>query len=157
MAGVIALLNRDHAQRAEHILVHNVDDAAGGRHQINVERIGNRLHRALGAFTIQLKRPAQEVFGEIAKNDIGVCDRWQFTALAISDGAGDGTCRLRADAQGLCQFRHIGDGAAACAHCLHIQRGGADGQVADFGCPLPTRFQIFNKGNVGGRAADIQG
>ena len=63
---------------------------------------------------------------------------------------------MRADPQRLGKLWHIGDGAAAGAHRFHVQRGGADGEVADFGGAHAPRFEIFDERHIGGGAADIQ-
>jgi hypothetical protein len=72
IARIIALLHRNHAQRAEHVLVDDVDDPARGFHQPDAQRIGNRLHRRLGPFAVELERAAQQVFRQIAQHDIGI-------------------------------------------------------------------------------------
>lgn len=63
VARVVALLHRDHAQRAEHVLVDDVDDAARRFHQADAERVGNGLDGRLGAFAVELEGAAEEVLG----------------------------------------------------------------------------------------------
>ena len=65
-ARVIALLDRDQPQRAEHILVDNIDDPGGRVHQLDAKRIGDRLHRFLRALAVELEAAAEQGFGQIA-------------------------------------------------------------------------------------------
>ena len=72
VARIIALLDRDHAERAEHVFVDDVDDAACRRHQVNAKRISDGLHGRLGALAIKLERAAEQIFRQIAEHDIGI-------------------------------------------------------------------------------------
>ena len=42
---VIALLNADHTQRSEHVLIDDIDNAAGSFHQVDAERIGELVEQ----------------------------------------------------------------------------------------------------------------
>ena len=121
MAWVIALLHRNHPQRAEHIFVHDIDDAARRRHQVNAQCIGDGLHRLFRAFTIKLETATQQIFRKIAQHNIGVCHGWRFAALAIGDRSRDRSSGLRADAQGTGQFGDISDGPATRTDSFHIE------------------------------------
>ena len=122
MPWVITLLHRNHAQRAEHIFVHNINDTARSRHQVNAERVRDGLHRFFRALAVKLERSAQQIFGKIAQYHIGVGHGWRFPALAISNWPRNSASRLRANAQGLGQFRHISDRAATCTNGFDIKR-----------------------------------
>ena len=60
IARIIALLDRDHPQRAEHILVDDVDDPARRLHQADAERVGDGLDRRLGAVAVELEGAAEQ-------------------------------------------------------------------------------------------------
>ena len=109
VARVIALLNGDQPQRAEHIFVHNVDDAGGGVHQIDAQRIGYRLDRFGRALPVQLETAAEQRFGQIAEHDIGVGYSRLFAAFAIGDRSGLGAGAFRANAQRFGQFGNESD------------------------------------------------
>ena len=57
-ARIVALLDADHAQRAEHVLVDDIDDPARGVHQADAERIGDLLNCLGRAFAVKLETAA---------------------------------------------------------------------------------------------------
>ena len=156
MARIIALLDRDHPQRTEHILVDDVDDAARGRHQIDAKRIGDRLYRARRAGAVELEGATEQIFGQIAEHDISIGHRRQFAAFAISDRARHRARRLRADAQRAREFGNISDRTTARADGLDVERRRADREMTDFGRAHAARLEIFNQRNIGRGAANIE-
>ena len=121
VAGVIALLHRNHPQSTEHVFIDDIDDTASCRHEVDAERISDGLHRLFSALTIELETAAQQVFGQVTQHNIGIGHGREFTALAIRHRPRNRTGRLRADAQSAGQFGHISDRSTAGAHGLHVK------------------------------------
>ncbi len=157
VARVVALLNRDHAERAEHVLVDDVDDAAGGFEQGHTHLVGDRLHGSARGGSVQFEGAAEQVLGQVAEDDVGVGHRRLCAAAAVGDRPGHRAGRLRPDAQRLGQRRDLRDRAAAGADRLHVERRDADRQVADVGRAHQARLAVLDQRDVGRGAADVEG
>ena len=99
VAWVIALLYRDHPQRAEHVLVDDVDNAARCRHQVDVHRIGNFLYRALRSLAVEFECAAKQRLRQVTQHNIGVGYRRLLAAFSVSHRPRHSAGRLRPNAQ----------------------------------------------------------
>ena len=132
LARVVASLDGDDAQRTGHVLVDDGEDALGSvfdRRQAH--RVGNRLHRRPRGLRVELHLAAEQPRREVADDDVRVGDGRLDAALSVRGGTRLCAGRLRADAQGLRQLRHVGDRPAAGAHGVDVDGGHAQAEVAD--------------------------
>ena len=127
------------------------------RHQLDAERVGDRLHRARRRRPVEPERAAEQVLGQVAEDDVGVRDRRQDTALAVRRRPRHRARRLRPDAQRPGEFGDVGDRAAAGPDRLDVERRRADRQVADVGRSDSSRLAVLDQRDVGRGAADVEG
>ena len=158
VARIVALLDRDEAQRADHVLVDDVVDAERGVLGILAERLADLFHRLLRELAVERHVAAQLLqLGEIAEHDVRVGHRGFGAALAVRGRTGIGTRRLRTHAQRAGEFRHVGNRAATRAHRADVHRRGTHRDVAHRGLATQPRLPVHDQRDVGRRAADVHG
>jgi hypothetical protein len=121
-ARVVALLDRDQAQRAEHVFVDDIDYARCRFHQTDPERRGGFFDRALRRPAIEFHLAAEQIDRQITEHQVGVGNRGLRAAAAIGRRTGLGSRALGSDPQRARERGHLGDRPAACANRPHIQR-----------------------------------
>ena len=137
---VVALLDRHPAQRPEHGLVGDVQDAARRPVEVEPEGVRDGPDRAGRRVQVQLHLSGQHHVREVPEDRVRIGDRRPLAPLAVHRGAWVGAGALRPDAQGPGDPRNVGDRAAPRAHGAHVQRGGAHGDVPHRGfAPGPRR------------------
>ena len=89
LAGIVAALDRDDAQRLGHVAVDDFDDLGGRFGHSQSEQVCHSLaDRRLGCREIDLERAAQQRLAiEVAQHDVGVADRGLPSAFAIGGRA----------------------------------------------------------------------
>ena len=89
VARIEALLHGDQPERAEHVLVDDIDDAGGGPLEIETQSRGDRLHCGDGGIDIELHLAADQLARQVAEHDIGIGDGRLIAAHARRQRAPD--------------------------------------------------------------------
>ena len=158
VAWVEALLHRDQAQRPEHVLVDDVDDAGrGGLDRVETRGVRDGLHGRARRVGVQGDLAAGERGREVAEHHVGVGDGRLGPPGGVRRRAGRRAGRLRADPQGLGERRDVRDGTAAGTDGADVDRRRPDLEVADRGLPADARGQVLDQRDVRRRAAHVEG
>ncbi len=131
VARVVAALDRDDADGADHVVVDDGEDAARRLLQAQAQRPGDAgLDRRARALHVEGEGAAEQVGRQVAEREMGVGDGRLDAAAAVADGAGHGAGALGADGQ-RARVRDAGDRAAAGTDRHHVDHRQADGPAAD--------------------------
>ena len=154
-----ALLHRARADRVGHVGVEDGEHAFGALVHAEVEALGEVADGALRRGLVQGHFAAQEVvLAEPAQDDVGVGDRGQGAAPAISRGTRARSSAARAHAEGTAAVPP-GDAAAAGADAVDVdhrdhQRIAGDPGIARRGL---AEMAVLDDADVGAGAAHIEG
>nr|WP_228430976.1 hypothetical protein [Baekduia soli] len=94
-----AALDGDQAQRAEHVLVDEVDDPLGRLGHPDAEAVGDARDRCVGGVGVELHRAPEQARREPAEHDVGVGHRRLGPAGAVAGRPGHRARAARPDAQ----------------------------------------------------------
>src|ERR1700751_2810275 len=101
LAGIVAALNRDHANGLLHRCIHHPDDACSQlfEREVRAPLFKPLADNSAGALDIQREFSAQKTMcGKPPQQEIGIRDRG-LSASAVADGPGIGASRFRPDTQ----------------------------------------------------------
>ena len=99
-AWVVTAFDRNHFDRAGHVLVRNLDDRRSKIDHAHPGVRGERAERRRRLVDIQRHPPAQKIAGiQAAKHQVGIGDGWFDAALAIAGRSGRCAGALGTDAQ----------------------------------------------------------
>ena len=93
----------------------------------------------------------------MAEHDVGVRHGRLLAVLSVRGGARLRAGRLRADAKGLRQLRHVSDRAAARSDRVHVDGRHLDAEMADRGLPPDRRLAVLAERDVRRSAAHVKG
>ena len=158
LARVVAALDADHAQRAGHVLVDDLEDPLGGL--LEADRpIASAIvpHGGARGVDVELHLAADQPRRQVADDHVGVGHRRRRAAAAVGRRAGLGARRLRPDPQRAGELRHVRDRAAARADGVHVDRRDLDPELADRGLAADRRLAGLAERDVGRRAAHVEG
>ena len=144
VARIEPLLDRDDAQRAHHLRVHDVDHAGGV----------DASQRSLGGLRVELD-PAGQGRRQAPEEKIRVGHRRPGTAPPVAGGPGIGTRALRADAQ-RSALVEPDDRAAACADGVHRESRQTDRQAVHQALVLAPRLTVDDRAHIRRRAAHVE-
>ena len=144
VARIEPLLDRDDAQRAHHLRVHDVDHPGWV----------DGSQRPLGGLRVELD-PARQGRRQAPEEKIRVGHRRPGTTPPVAGGAGIGARALRADAQRPA-FVEPDDRAAACADGMHGQGRQTDRQAVDEALVLAPRLTVDDRAHIRRRAAHVE-
>ena len=155
VARVEALLHGDEAERAEHVLVDDVEDALRGLVDVQAEGAGDLPHRGRGGVGVQRHLPAEQARGEAAEHDVRIGHRRLLPALAVAGRPRRRPRALRPDPQRP-GHGHVGDRAAPGADAVDLHRRHLDRVVAQGRLPGDGGRTVAHQGDVGRGAPHVE-
>ena len=157
---VVASLNRNAPERADHGVVRDLHDAQRNLDHVQTERVGAPLlDGPPGRFLVETHLAAEEVIRiEAVQDEVRVGDGGLGPALSVAGRGRIGAGALRADPQHAARI-HPRDGAAARADLDQIDHRGADGIAGALGAVLGPRrgADLVLLGDAGGAVLDESG
>ena len=155
VARIVTTLDRDEADRADHVIVDDRKDAARGRIDAHPERLGDTgSHRAASLLLVEREAAAEQERRKVPENEMGVGDGRLVAAAPIAGGPGRRPGALRADRE-----------HAACRDARDRAAAGPDGDEIDHGQPHrpagdlsvhgQPRPAVVDESDVGRGAADV--
>ena len=157
LAGVVAPLHADVADGADHGVVCDAQDAAGGGVQLHVQWAGDLFPDGLGGgVCVQGQSPADDLGVDAAKHQVGVRDCRCSAAFCVANRAWDRSGAGRSNRQ-TAVGRDVGDTAPAAADGGDVQHGELDGPSAQPPRQVCGWAPLPQQRDVGAGAPHIEG
>ena len=157
VSGVVALLDGDQPESAEHVLVDDVDHASGRFVQGESHGGGERRQHRLGGIEIERHLAAGERRRQVAENGVGVGHGGLDAATAVAGRSRFGAGALGPHPQCLRIVRDLRDRPPARADAPNVDCRRADGKETDLGFPGNLRRPVDDDADVGGGTAHVEG
>ena len=157
VARIEAALHGDDAERAEHHLVGDVDDALGRFFRREAERLADARHGLPRRLGVEAHVAAEQYRRQVAEDEVGIAHGRFRAAAAIGDRPRSRPGAARSDAQRTGERGYVGNRAAAGADAAHVERRHLGREHPHLGRARDRRLAVDDDGDVGRGAAHVEG